>query len=584
MTDFSRIRDCIGQIYDVEAVPGVMGRLEIMLLGKYSSLPRPATRGLSERDAMLITYPDQIRDPDKPPLECLHEFAEQRLRGMLNGIHLLPFYPSSSDDGFSVVDYRSVDPEYGDWEDIARLEGRFRLMFDAVVNHASVRGAWFKAFLRNEDPYKDYFVTVKGDADLSAVVRPRTLPLLTKFPAATGDRAVWTTFGADQADLNYSNPGVLLEMLDLLLFYVAQGATFIRLDAIAYLWKEAGTTCIHRPQVHAIVRLMRAVLDHAAPHVMLLTETNVAHAENMSYLGDGSNEAHLVYNFALPPLILHSFHSGQAATLSDWAAGLSLPSEEPAFFNVLATHDGIGLNGAREILTEKEILELARRTEASGGRIGMSSNSDGTSSPYEINANYYDAMGSSGSSTDTELGAARFLTAHAVMLAFKGMPGVYFHSLFGSRGWHDGVSRSGQARSVNREKLNRAALEEELAKPATLRSHIYCGMRRLLRARQRSAAFAPRSEQCVLRAGSGVFAFTRGPESDGGQVLCVHNVTAREQTFPCNAWKAGAGTKRQVEDLIGARRYDWHSMVSLHLRPFQSMWLRISSGRDGIGD
>ncbi|MFH1184387.1 MAG: sugar phosphorylase [Chloroflexota bacterium] len=584
MTDFTRIRDSIGQIYGLETVPGIMGPLEVMLRARLPSLPRPAAQGLSERDVILITYADQVRDADRPPLESLHECAGQFLEGLVNGIHILPFYPSSSDDGFSVIDYRSVDPAYGDWADIARLGRHFRLMFDAVVNHASAQGAWFKAFLRNEDPYKDYFVTVKGDADLSAVVRPRTPPLLTEFPTARGDRAVWTTFSADQADLNYGNPDVLLEMLDLLLSYVAHGATFIRLDAIAYLWKEVGTTCIHLPQVHAIVRLMRAILDQAAPHVMLLTETNVAHAENMGYLGDGSNEAHLVYNFALPPLILHAFCSGQAATLSDWAAGLVMPSEETAFFNVLATHDGIGLNGARGILTEAEVLHLARRIEASGGRISMRANPDGTSSPYEINANYYDALESSGPNTDTELGVARFLTAHAIMLAFKGIPGVYFHSMFGSRGWEEGVSRSGQARSVNREKLGRAALTDELANPRSLRSRIYGGMERLLRARQVCAAFAPRAEQCVLRVGSGIFAFTRGPDGDGGQVLCVHNVTAQEQSFRCGAWILGHGVHRQAEDLISSRRFKWESEANLSLGPYETIWLRIRKRENGPGN
>ena len=580
--DFSRIRDCIAQIYGPEAAPKIVGRLEVMLGEWQSSLPRRPSQKLSARDVLLITYADQVRDPDTPTLESLREFTGQFLEGIVNGIHILPFYPSSSDDGFSVVDYRSVDLAYGDWEDISRLGRHFRLTFDAVINHASVQGAWFKAFLRNEDPYKDYFITVNGNPDLSAVVRPRTTPLLTKFRTPRGDRAVWTTFSADQADLNYSNPKVLLEVLDLLLFYISRGAALIRLDAIAYVWKEVGTRCIHLPQTHAIVRLMRAVLDQAAPHVRLLAETNVSHLENLSYLGDGSNEAHLVYNFALPPLILHAFFSGQAATLSDWAAGLVLPSDEAAFFNVLATHDGIGLNGAQGILSDAQILELAERAEPSGSRTAMRSNSDGTSSPYEINVNFHDALDNCGPNADTELGVVRFLTAHAIMLAFKGMPGVYFHSLFGSRGWQEGADSSGRARSVNREKLGSTALTDELADPRSRRSKVYCGMRRLLRGRQGCAAFAPDAAQHVLRVGSGIFAIARGREGDAGQVLCVHNVTAQEQILHCSAWTAGGGTRQQVSDLIGLGRYDWDAMGTLHLHPFQSMWLTINSGGDGI--
>jgi len=577
MTDFSRILDCVGRIYGLEEVPRFMGRLQIMLRRHLTRLPRTSSHGLSEQDAILIAYPDQVRDAEKAPLASLKGFAGQYLHGLVNGIHLLPFYPSSSDDGFSVLDYRSVDPAYGDWGDIKRLGRSFRLMFDAVLNHASVRGDWFQAFLRNEVPLKDYFLCVDGNPDLSAVTRPRTLPLLTEFSTADGDRAVWTTFSADQADLDYHNPEVILEMLDLLLFYVEQGASFIRLDAIAYLWKEIGTSCIHRPQVHWIVRLIRSILDKVAPHVMLLTETNVAQSENLSYLGDGTNEAHLAYNFALPPLVLHAFESGQATTLSDWAAGLALPSEEVTLFNVLATHDGIGLNGARGILTEGEIQQLSLQIEAAGGHVLQRSNPDGTSSPYEINVNYYDALVSARSGADTNLGVARFLTAHAILLGLKGMPGIYFHSMFGSRGWPEGVARSGQARSVNREKLHRRTISDELANPNSLRSLIYSGMKRLLRARSSCPAFAPHAQQRILRVGPGLFAFTRAPALNDQEILCVHNVTAVEQSFPCAAWHLERAAGGQVEDLIGTSQIDWYSLVSLPLRPYQSMWLRMKA-------
>ena len=580
MTDFSRIRDCVGQIYGHEQAPGIMDRLEAVLRNRLIRSPASSAQGLSERDAMLIAYPDQIRDAGRGPLASLDEFAGEYLEGLVNGIHLLPFYPASSDDGFSVVDYRSVDPAYGGWEDVTRLGRRFHLMFDAVINHASVRGEWFKGFLRNEVPYKDYFVSINGNPDLSAVVRPRTLPLLTTFATSHGNRAVWTTFSSDQADLDYRNPDVLLEIIDLLLFYVEKGASFIRLDAIAYVWKEIGTSCIHRPQVHWLVRLIRAVLDASAPHVMLLTETNVAHDENISYLGDGTNEAHMVYNFALPPLVLHAFHTGQATTLSEWAGSLALPSKHVGFFNVLATHDGVGLNGARGILTEGEIQQLLQRIEAAGGRISEKANSGGTPTPYEINANYFDALESGGSNADSEHGVARFLTAHAIMLGFKGLPGIYFHSMFGSRSWEEGVRRTGRARSVNREKLGRATIGTELRDPGSLRSQIYEGIGRLLEARRGCAAFAPGAEQTILHVGPGIFAFSRGPAVDGSWVLCLHNVTARQQGFPCDAWGEGAGARRQAEDLIGSSRIAWESTSTFPLQPFQSMWLRIKQGED----
>ncbi|HPC62754.1 MAG TPA: alpha-amylase family glycosyl hydrolase, partial [Verrucomicrobiota bacterium] len=261
-----------------------------------SASPEP----LCERDTLLITYPDQLREPGLSPLAALDRFLAGHVRGMISGVHLLPFYPWSSDDGFSVKDYFAVEPAYGTWEDICRIGQNFDLMFDAVFNHLSAQSDWFQRFLRNEPGFEDFFVTVEGDPDLSRVVRPRALPLLTTFPSATGPRKVWTTFSADQVDLNFKNPAVLLRVIEALLWYVRHGARFIRLDAIAFLWKEVGTSCLHLPQTHGVIQLLRSVLDCCAPHVRLITETNVPRADNISYFGDGTNEAQLAYNFALP--------------------------------------------------------------------------------------------------------------------------------------------------------------------------------------------------------------------------------------------------------------------------------------------
>ena len=311
----NRIRTLLSQIYGDEINASLSGRLEAILAKYRSQLPQPRAPGLTERDAILITYPDQVQEEDRPALQVLAEFCETHLTGIVSGIHVLPFYPWSSDDGFSVTDYRAVAPEYGDWADIRRIGEHFRLMFDAVINHASVGGTWFRGFLKGDPAYGKYFIEIEGEPDLSAVVRPRALPLLTHLKNSSGEKTVWTTFSADQADLNYCNPDVLLNVMDVLLFYVSQGAEFIRLDAIAYLWKEIGTACIHLPQTHAIVQLIRAVLDEVAPHVMLITETNVPHAENLSYFGNGNNEAQMVYNFSLPPLVLHAFQTGSTEAL-----------------------------------------------------------------------------------------------------------------------------------------------------------------------------------------------------------------------------------------------------------------------------
>ncbi len=517
-------------IYGAETAAQVAPRLRALVDRYRGRIPAPADASLSEHDAMLITYGDQVQSPGRPHLQALAACCDAHLRGVISAIHILPFYPWSSDDGFSVKDYRAVDPALGDWRDVEKLGQNYRLMFDGVINHASAQGEWFQAFLRDEAPYRDYFLTVTGNPDLSNVVRPRTLPLLTEFQTAAGPRNAWTTFSADQVDLDFHNPAVLLEIFDILLEYAQRGAQFLRLDAIAYLWKEIGTPCIHLPQTHAAIQLLRAVLDEAAPHVYLITETNVPHQDNLSYFGDGTNEAQLVYNFALPPLVLHTFRSGDASALSAWAAGLALPSARTTFFNFLASHDGIGLNPARGILSPAEVDGLVEQALAHGGRISYKQNPDGTQSPYELNISYFDALSNPSIDEPVEIQAGRFLSAQAIMLALRGMPGIYFHSLVGSRNWQEGVQQTGHNRTINRQKLALANLENELAHPGSLRARVFDGYRRLLGQRAASPAFHPHGGQEILDMGRGVFAVLRASPGGEERVLCLQNVTAQEQS------------------------------------------------------
>ncbi len=536
-------------------------------------LPRPVGRdagNVTQRDALLITYGDQVRQPGVAPLRTLADFSRSHLAGVVSGVHILPFYPYSSDDGFSVLDYRAVDPTLGTWEDVARLGRDFRLMFDAVINHISRQGAWFQGFLRNDPRYRGYFITVEGDPDLSAVVRPRALPLLTEVQTAIGPKRVWTTFSDDQIDLNYANPDVLLEILDLLLFYVTQGAEFIRLDAIAFLWKEIGTTCLHLPQTHRVIQLIRALLDEVAPHVRLITETNVPHHDNISYFGDGYNEAQLIYNFALPPLTLHALRTGDARVLSEWASSLVLPSEQTTFFNFLASHDGIGLNPARDILPDAAIDALVAGVEAHGGLVSYKNNPDGSRSPYELNINYFDALNDPQSGEPLTRQVDRFMASQAILLAVVGVPGIYFHSLFGSRGWPAGVAQTGRNRTINRQKLDLAALEAELAAPASLRAQVFGRYARLLRARAGYPAFHPNGGQQIIAASDAVFALLRTAPDHRAAVLCLQNVSGRAQTATGIANMLQTNAAR---DLISGRKFLVNQGGSAELAPYETLWL-----------
>ena len=541
----------------------------------------PETGRLTERDAILITYGDQFRAPGQAPLRTLRAFLDDHLHAAINGVHILPCFPYSSDDGFSVIDYRQVDPELGDWADVAALGERYRLMFDFVANHISQHSAWFEAFRRGEAPYTGYFITVDPVTGLSQVVRPRALPLLTPVETAHGLRHVWTTFSTDQIDLNYANPQVLLEMTGVLLHYVAQGAEIIRLDAIAYLWKEIGTPCIHLPQTHAVVKLWRAVLDAVAPHVLLITETNVPHAENISYFGaplaetGSTDEAQMVYNFSLAPLTLHTLLTGDATILSQWAAGLKPPSPGATFFNFIASHDGIGVLPARGFLDEAQVQALADRTVAHGGQVSHKANPDGSTSVYELNVTLYDFFNDPAHPTPA-VDVRRFLASQAILLSLAGVPGIYVHSLFGSRNCHDCFAETQRARSLNRRKFDRAALETSLSDPAEHARLVFDGYRRMLHVRRAEPAFHPAGGQQVLDLGLAVFALLRTPPEAGRgrPVLCLQSVSSQAQTVHLGTDLFGDHSDSSYHDLLTATVYATvKGTASIELAGYQTCWL-----------
>lgn len=553
--DLNPVRDALSFLYGPSALDDLTERLQALIRKHQANLKPPPTAGdWSQRDAFLIAYPDQVRDSPTPPLQSLLAFCRRQVANRFSGLHILPFYPSSSDDGFSVTDYRAVDPAFGDWQDLSAFADSFRLMVDLVLNHASAQGAWFDAFRRGEEPFRRFFLTPDPSADWSRVVRPRTSPLFTSYPAAGGERLLWTTFGPDQVDLDYRTPELLLEMIDVLLEYAARGAQMIRLDAVTYIWKQAGTGCVHLPQGHALVRLLRAVLDLAAPWVRLVTETNVPHHDNIAYFGDG-READLVYQFPLPPLLTLALLTGDASRLSEWMSGLERPPGDATFFNFLASHDGIGLYPVHGILTDNELHLLESETVARGGAVSSRSADAGRELPYELNINLLDLL------TEPEQpgGAVdRFLVAHAILLSLAGIPAVYFHSLVGSRGDLRAVRQTGIPRRINREKLSATTLLTELETPGTERHKVHAGLARLLQARASHEAFAPSSEQEVLDMGPSLFAIRRGP------IACIHNVSGTSQGIdPPPGFRQGrdllAGTA-----LTGPR---WR------LQPYQSLWV-----------
>jgi len=588
-------------LYGAEQAPTLLEQLRAILAQFRKRPPRlpaaekcpPPRERLTERDAILITYGDQVTEPGKPPLQTLTEVLEKYAKSVVTGVHVLPFFPYSSDDGFSIIDYAVVNPNFGDWADIERMGCNFRLMFDAVINHISAHSDWFQEFLKGNPELADHFIVVEEGTDLSQVVRPRALPLLTRVQTgAHGDRLVWTTFSADQIDLNYANPDVLLKVIEILLLYVEKGAEIIRLDAIAYLWKKIGTSCIHLEEAHRVVKLVRTVFDAVAPHVMLITETNVPHQENISYFGDGTDEAQMVYQFPLAPLVLNAFHAGSAWHLSEWAATLETPSDTTTFFNFLASHDGVGVTPALGILSDDEMQGLVEKAKAHRGYVSYRANPDGTQSVYELNISYFDALSDPRACPERrfangrraaeplELQTRRFLASQAIMLALAGVPGIYVHSLFGSRSYHAGVKQTGHYRSINREKFRRGDLERELADPASLRHRVFYPYLHLIRTRTAHRAFHPNGPQQVLRVHPALFVLLRTAPDGSASLLCIHNVSNAEQPFQANLDSLPFPRSGQVRDLITGTTFpvDASGNLTLRLAPYQVLWL---TGRVG---
>jgi len=582
MTVLDRIRQYLGNVY-LEDEAGIIYGWILDKINDFKDeypaviFPLQQNEISTKGDVILITYGDQFLEAGQQPLSTLHKFLDDYLGDVISGLHILPFYPYSSDDGFSVIDYRRVDSKLGGWDDIRELSQHYALMFDAVINHISRQSEWFEAYRSDKMPYKEYFITVDPKEDLCMVVRPRALPLLTPVKTNSGLRHVWTTFSDDQIDLNYSQPLVLLEIIDLLLYYVARGASLIRLDAIAYLWKEKGTPCIHLPQTHYVVKLFRAILDEVAPHVILITETNVPHEDNISYFGDFlpetgmTDEAQLVYQFPLAPLIVHTFRVGNITRLNDWAKTANSTS---SFLNFIASHDGIGLLPAYGLLAESEIQALVERTIAHGGKVSYKVNSDGSRSVYELNVTLYDALNNP-DTTNIDIGVRRFLATQAIMISLAGVPGIYVHSLFGSRNCTNCVEKSGRARSINREKFQYSKLLAEFQDKESRTSRIFFGYKHLLRIRKTVRAFHPSGAQRILNLHPGVFSLIRYSPGGDECIVCLVNVTSARQEVELPLKELNLPFEKTWIDLIEPMKYNAINYVlRISLRTYQTLWLR----------
>lgn len=542
--------------------------LGLMRLDGEASLAEHHVNHWDEGDAVVITYGDSLLRADEKPLHTLKTFLDEHSEGLLSGVHILPFYPWSSDDGFAVLDYSSVNESLGSWEDIKAIAGDYDLMADLVINHCSSRSLWFVNFQKGRSPGKDYFFTASADDDLSDVVRPRTSPLLKEVKTAEGTQYVWCTFSHDQVDLDFRNPEVLKQFVSIVRQYLDNGVKTFRLDAVAFLWKTPGTNCLNLEETHEVVRLLRTLVEHARSDAVLITETNIPNRENLSYFGN-ANEAHCVYNFSLPPLLVNTLITGDCAYLKQWMMSMPPAQNGTAYFNFVASHDGIGLRPAEGLLSDAELDSLIATMEHFGGHVSYRALENGENKPYEINIALFDALQGTTSGPDS-WGIERFVCAHAIMLGLEGIPGIYIHSLLGTRNDYDRVENTGHYRAINRHQWDCDALAGELLRENSSHGIVFRRLKDLLAIRRRQSAFHPNATQFTLHLGAGLFGYWRQSMDRRQSIFCVSNITVEPLSLQLSAI-----------NLIDTE--DWMDLVSgepcqdrdqrMVLQPYQTVWI-----------
>ncbi|MGH1461832.1 MAG: sugar phosphorylase, partial [Neptuniibacter sp.] len=542
--------------------------ISLMRLESVSEMPVAHQNHWDQQDVIMIGYGDALHDSGEPALKTLYKFLKKDCEGLINGVHILPYFPYSSDDGFAVEDFYEVRESAGNWEDIRRISSEYRLMSDLVINHCSGSSAWFENFIKGEGEGHDYFFTASPEDDLSDVVRPRTSPLLREVETADGVKHVWCTFSHDQVDLDFRNTKVLKEFTKITRHYLDQGVNIFRLDAIAFLWKKPGTTSLNLEETHEVVRLLRTLIEYAVPNAMIITETNIPSRENLSYFGN-ANEAHCVYNFSLPPLLLHALMTGESFYLRQWMMSMPPAQDGTAYFNFIASHDGIGLRPAEGILSDDEVNQLIETMQSFGGHVSWRTLDNGVNKPYEINIALYDALRGTHKGKDA-LTEQRFLCAHRIMLALEGIPGIYFQSLLGSRNDYERVIATDHFRSINRHHWQYDELKALLQDSNSHHSRIFAEMKDLISLRIKQPAFHPNATQFTLHLGEHIFGFWRQSPDRRQSIFCINNISDQP-------------VKMLLSDLNLISTHDWKDLLqgveipdlhdSIELAPYQSLWI-----------
>jgi sucrose phosphorylase len=541
----------------------------------------------TEKDIILITYGDVLQGGEVSPLATLHKIVNTYNAGVINTLHILPFFPYSSDRGFSIKDFSSVDPRLGTWQNIREISSQYQLMFDGVLNHTSSESKAFKEFLNDHKFYRHFFISYNSPNDLtpdqrSKIFRPRTSDILTEFKTINGPRYVWTTFSADQIDLNFRHPSVLMRVIEGLLFYVRQGANMLRLDAVTYIWAEPGTECVHLPETHEVVKLLRDVMNTVAPSVALITETNVPHEDNISYFGNGHDEAHMVYNFALPPMVLHTFYREDTTAITKWAGTLKNPSNTATFFNMLDTHDGVGLMGVKGILPQEDIDFIVQSAKERGGLISYKTTANHTEEPYEINSTWWNAINGDDSEEDLAFQVKRYTASRSLFMVIQGVPASYIHGLLGTPNDYNLAKKTGVNRDVNRGTVDIEKLAKAYKNPKSKNALLRKNNIRLALIRIKQRAFHPHGDQRVLMVSPFVFAVFRTSPEGNQHILAMTNVTNNACSVEI-LWDELSVGESHWFDLVSKKEWQAkNKKLFITFEPYDVIWLKpVSELKEG---
>ncbi len=539
---------------------------EIIQITKTFNKKNPIRKKIiSEKTSLIICYGDVVYSNEKSSIKVFQSFFQKNLKKYFDTIHFLPFYPSSSDSGFAVKDHYKIEKRIGNWSDLKRISKYNNIMADIVINHSSARGLWFKNFLKRKKPGKDYFLTVNSKFNTSKVVRPRDHKLLKKIKIFDKSDYLWRTFSPDQIDLNFKNPSVLLRFIKIMIHLINNGITIFRLDAIAYLWKENGTKCINLRQTHEIIKLLRIISNYLNIETVIITETNLPEKENLSYFGN-SDEANWIYNFSLPPLLIHALLFENNSYLNKWSKNLPVTKLGNNYLNFIASHDGIGIRPTEGILNNKSLNNFLKRLKKNGSKFSYRKVHNKSKKVYEANITVFDALKKSDYDPKGKFFLERYVAAHAIMISFEGIPAIYFNSLFGKSNDEAKYIITGNNRDVNRYKWNYKNITRKLSDNKTKQSIFYSNITNLLSIRRKQKAFHPNGKRHNINLGSKLFSFKRVSVDKKQSIICITNLSSKNQT---------AKLKKELlnyRDLLNLKT-KFKDKNLLTLKPFQTVWL-----------